>query len=112
MSHQGSPRILEWVAYPFSRDLPDPWVEPRSPALQADSLPAELPGNPSLVNMDMQIKITMRRYFISTKIVKIKKQSLTSVGKDMKKLEFSYIVSKNVKSCNCCEDLFGSFSKC
>ena len=24
LSHQGSLRILEWVAYPFSRDLPDP----------------------------------------------------------------------------------------
>ena len=34
-------RILEWVAVPFSRDLPKPGVEPRSPALQVDSLPAE-----------------------------------------------------------------------
>ena len=34
-------RILEWVAVPFSRDLPNPGMEPRSPALQADSLPAE-----------------------------------------------------------------------
>ena len=30
-------RILEWVAFPFSRDLPNPGVEPRSPALWADS---------------------------------------------------------------------------
>ena len=44
LSHQGSPRILEWVAHPFSRDLSDPGIEPGSPALQADSLPAELPG--------------------------------------------------------------------
>jgi len=30
-------RILEWVAIPFSKGyLPDPGVEPRSPALQAD----------------------------------------------------------------------------
>ena len=43
LSHQGSPRILEWVAYPFSRDLPNPGIKPGSPALQADSLPAELP---------------------------------------------------------------------
>ena len=27
-------------------DLPDPGVEPESPTLQADSLPAELPGKP------------------------------------------------------------------
>ena len=40
LSHQGSPRILEWVAYP------DPEIEPGCPALQVDSLPAELPGKP------------------------------------------------------------------
>ena len=37
-------RISEWVAIPFSRDLPDPGIEPGSPALQADSLPSEPPG--------------------------------------------------------------------
>ena len=47
LSHQGSPRIVEWVAYPFSRELPDPGIESGSSALQADSLPAELPGKPS-----------------------------------------------------------------
>ena len=31
---------------PFSRDLPDLEIEPRSPALQADSLLFELFGNP------------------------------------------------------------------
>ena len=39
-------RILEWVAFPFSRGLPNPGIEPRSPALQADSLPAEPQGKP------------------------------------------------------------------
>ena len=43
LSHQGSPRILEWVAYPFSSRSSWPGIEPGSPALQADSLPAELP---------------------------------------------------------------------
>ena len=37
-------RMLEWVAIPFSGDLPNPGVEPGSPALQADSLPSELMG--------------------------------------------------------------------
>ena len=46
LSHQGSPRILDCIAYPFSRSLPDPGIEPGSPALQTDSLPAELPGKP------------------------------------------------------------------
>ena len=34
-------RILEWVAFLFSRDLPNPGIKPRSPTLWADSLPAE-----------------------------------------------------------------------
>ena len=34
-------RILEWVAFPSPGDLPNPGIEPRSPALQADSLPAK-----------------------------------------------------------------------
>ena len=31
---------------PPSEDLPNPWIGPRSPALQADSLPSEPPGKP------------------------------------------------------------------
>ena len=38
LSHKGSPRILEWVAYPFSSNLPDPGIDLGSPALQVDSL--------------------------------------------------------------------------
>ena len=37
-------RILAWVAISYSRDLPNPVMEPVSPALQVDSLPAELLG--------------------------------------------------------------------
>ena len=40
-------RILEWVAVYFSRDLPNPGIEPRSPELQADSLLAESRGKSS-----------------------------------------------------------------
>ena len=39
-------KILEWVAFPFSRDLLNSGIEPRSPTLQVDSLPAEPPGKP------------------------------------------------------------------
>ena len=45
LSHKGSLRILEWVAYPFSRDLPDPGIKPGSLALKADSFPSELQGS-------------------------------------------------------------------
>ena len=37
-------RILEWVAFPSPGHLPSPGIEPRSPSLQADSLPAVPPG--------------------------------------------------------------------
>ena len=47
LSHRGSPRILEWVAFPSPGNLPDPGIELESPALQADSLPTGLPGKPS-----------------------------------------------------------------
>ena len=34
-------RILSRLPFPSPGDLPDPGIEPRSPALQADSLPSE-----------------------------------------------------------------------
>ena len=37
-------RVLEWVAISSSGDLPSPRIEPRSPVLQADTLPSEPPG--------------------------------------------------------------------
>ena len=44
----GFPRQEYWSSLPFPSpgDLPDPGIEPRSPALQADSLPTEPPGKP------------------------------------------------------------------
>ena len=39
-------RILEWVAISFSRGSSNPGIEPRSPVLQVDSLPAKPPGKP------------------------------------------------------------------
>ena len=44
LCHRRSPRILKWVAYPFSRESSQSRIKPESPALQADSLPTELPG--------------------------------------------------------------------
>ena len=38
-------RILEWV-FLSPGDLPNPGIKPRSPTLQADSLPAEPPSKP------------------------------------------------------------------
>ena len=48
-------RIL-WGGLPFPSpgDLPNPEIEPRSPALQADALPSELLGKPQLVTGECQ----------------------------------------------------------
>ena len=39
-------RILEWVAFPPPGGLPNPGIEPASPALQVDSLPLSHQGSP------------------------------------------------------------------
>ena len=39
-------RILEWAAILFPGDFSDPGMEPTSPVLQADPLPAEPSGKP------------------------------------------------------------------
>ena len=45
-------RILEWEAFPTSPgDLPNPGIEPRSPTLQVDSLPAEPQGKPKNIGV-------------------------------------------------------------
>ena len=44
-------RILEWVAFPFSKGSSQPRMEPRSPALQVDSLPAEPQGKPKITGV-------------------------------------------------------------
>ena len=46
LADKGSPRIQQWVAYPFFRGLPDPGIEQKSRALQAVCLPIELLGKP------------------------------------------------------------------
>ena len=55
-------RILVWVAIPSPGDLPDPGIEPGSPALQTNSLPSETPGKTPLV---------LHRYLFSLKECKI-----------------------------------------
>ena len=46
----GFPREEYWsgLPFPFPGDFPDPGIEPRSPALQADALVSEPPGKPNI----------------------------------------------------------------
>ena len=50
-------RILEWIALPLSGDLPNPGIQPRSPALQVDSLPTEPSGKTTSIYKLVKIEI-------------------------------------------------------
>lgn len=51
----------------------------------------------SLVNPEMQTKITTRYNYMPTKMALIKKQKMPSVAKDVEKPESSYILVRHVK---------------
>ena len=53
-------RILEWVAIPSPRNLLDPGIKPRSPALQADSWLSEQPGKPNEEYTEVFLRKTCR----------------------------------------------------
>ena len=58
IAHQ-SPSFMEFsrqeywsgLPFPFPRDIPNSGIEPRSPALRADTLPSEPPGKPDPLSM-------------------------------------------------------------
>ena len=60
VAYQAPPLSMEfsrqeyWSGLPFPSpgDLPDPGIEPESPALQADSLPSEPPEKPNMVYLE------------------------------------------------------------
>ena len=60
LSHKGSPRILKWVAYPFSRGSAWPGIEPGCPELQEDSLSTELWGKPTDTREQPEIQQKLR----------------------------------------------------
>ena len=57
----GFSRQEYWIELPFPSpgDLPDSGIEPRSPALQADSLPTELPGDWNLSSSGQSCRLCM-----------------------------------------------------
>ena len=66
LSHKGSSRILEWVAYPFSSRSSWPRAsKPGPPALQVDSLPTELSGSPNFEGKGKEV--TRYRVFLHSK---------------------------------------------
>ena len=66
VAHQAPPsmgfsRQEYWSRLPFPppRDLPNPGIKLRSPALQADALTPEPPGKPIFMNIDVDIAIAI-----------------------------------------------------
>ena len=57
------PEYWSGLPFPSPGDLPNPGIEPRSPTLQADSLPAEPPGKP-FVNHTYQYKFKLNQALI------------------------------------------------
>ena len=57
--YMGFSRQWYWSGLPFPSpgDLPDPGIETRSPALQADALPSEPLGKSIDISIDMDIGI-------------------------------------------------------
>ena len=56
-----------WSGLPFPSpgDLPDPGIEPRSPALQADSLPTEEPENSQFFNIIFSVvRVPFKIHFL------------------------------------------------
>ena len=62
----GFSRQEYWSGFPFPSpgDLPDPRIDPRSPALQADALPSEPPGKPDRDGFMLKIYILMKKVLI------------------------------------------------
>ena len=69
-----------WSGLPFPSlgDLSDPWMEPESPALQADSLPSELSGKPKYT-WDVHVNKLVSFSLVNLCFVTVKVNSLSHV---------------------------------
>ena len=63
----GSSRREYWSGLPFPSpgDLPNPGIKPRSPALQADSLPSELQGSYTYIHQALSVCIFLYKPYKS-----------------------------------------------
>ena len=79
----GFSRQEYWSGLPLPSpgDLPNPGIEPGSPALQTNSLSVEPPGKSSLVIRDRQIK-TVVYYRVTTTMAKLNQLASPSPGKN------------------------------
>ena len=74
MQEFSRPEYWSGQSCPSPGDLPNPGIQSRSPALQADSLPAETEGKPK--NTGVGSLSLLRRIFLTQEL----NQGLTSAG--------------------------------
>ena len=85
-----------WSGLPFPSpgDLPDPGIEPRSPALEADALPSEPPGKPqqneiqsNKPNGDSQLTFSFTNNLYPVNLGSTKKEDEKKTNKKQGKLK-------------------------
>ena len=75
----GFPRQEYWSGLPFPspEDLPEPGIEPGSPALQTDALPSELLGKPKSILLELILEEAEKlfkydsKHLLKLKILKV-----------------------------------------
>ena len=119
----GFSRQEHWHGLPFPTpgDLPHPWVKPRPPALQVDSLLFETPEKPInqlysninkrwcltlAITRERQIKTTVRYLLTPIRISTIKKQIIADIGEDVETLECLCAIGGNVQGYRLLEKLY------
>ena len=92
----GFPRQEYWSRLPFPspEDLPDLRIEPRSPALQPDSLPSELQGSTTWKALNR-----LHFYLNEPLLVSIALQPRTLIQRDSEQFIFCSPLSFSVFSC-------------
>ena len=102
LSHKGSPRILEWVAYPFSSGSSWPRNWTGVSCIAGRFLPMELSGKPSIRMAIIKKNKTKKTH---------KNLQTINAGEDVEKREPSCTVSGNVNSYSYYEEQYGDFFK-
>ena len=89
--------------FPSPGDLPDPGIEPRSPALQADSLPTELWGKPlkSIISLFFLIALKIHTSFFPVPYRLKKSLSSNVASNSMKKYLTICIHHDPLSATNC-----------
>ena len=60
------PEYWSGLPFPSPGDLPNPGIKPRSPELQADSLPSEPPGKPrASSSLGLKLELSVEKRFLS-----------------------------------------------